>query len=211
MDLQQSLDSVKKKHEEEIALLNKKISYLTLDSNKLKEIETECELLRKQLAKYQKSKQHQQTQTVTEFKLVQQNVSTQTDKQDDHFESGFEPIETECPVIEDEPNEACLNDIFKDTILPWMMLSPLRCSPKPIGKYKLVIVVLQKKKFFVLLQHPPLHYLRIFCHYQTLLSHHLHLALMSQLQTITLPYANLLNNRYHGSVKSFGCLSRSTL
>lgn len=135
--MQQSLDSIKKKHEEEIALLNKKISYLTLDSNKLKQIATECDLLKEQLAKYQKSKQHQQTQTVIEFKLVKQDVSTQTNptiEEEDHFENGFVPIETECPVIEDEPTEDCLNDIFNDMILPWTMLSPLRCSPN-IGKY----------------------------------------------------------------------------
>lgn len=127
---------MKKKHEEEIALLNKKISYLTLDSEKLKQIATEYDLLKEQLAKYQKSKQHQQTQTVIEFKLVKQDVSTQTNptiEEDDHFENGFVPIE--CPVIEeDERNEDCLNDIFDDMILPWTMLSPLRCSPN-IGKY----------------------------------------------------------------------------
>lgn len=127
---------MKKKHEEEIALLNKKISYLTLDSEKLKQIATEYDLLKEQLAKYQKSKQHQQTQTVIEFKLVKQDVSTQTNptiEEDDHFENGFVPIE--CPVIEeDEHNEDCLNDIFDDMILPWTMLSPLRCSPN-IGKY----------------------------------------------------------------------------
>lgn len=127
---------MKKKHEEEIALLNKKISYLTLDSEKLKQIATEYDLLKEQFAKYQKSKQHQQTQTVIEFKLVKQDVSTQTNptiEEDDHFENGFVPIE--CPVIEeDEHNEDCLNDIFDDMILPWTMLSPLRCSPN-IGKY----------------------------------------------------------------------------